>query len=143
MKKSIFKWLSIPLTFIFISYVIGVRISEHTCFECGKTRVEIGDQFHNLLDINHLDKDHSHCCDTFHKTHEHHVQTCSCRFLKYIIPFENIHISPNLTSIPSIVLLQDPAGLTLFPGLQTYTFCSLSKNIRSENILTRISQFLT
>ena len=88
MKVLIIRLMSITMAFIFMSHVTGIRISEHTCFECQTKHIEIGGHLHSLHLIVLLTKELSHCCDPFHHQHENHSKECSHKFLAYDVPFQ-------------------------------------------------------
>lgn len=141
MKSIILRLTAFFLVFVFLSHVTGIRISEHNCFDCGTSHLEIGGHLHTLHLILSVNSDHD-CCDPFHHQHEDHSKSCSHKFLGYSVPFKSMESSKIQHFTPSTDLTQD---LTLFHG--TYEKCYSNPTIighpATDNILLKTCQFLT
>ena len=141
MKITLLKYSTILLTFIFLSHIAGIRISEHKCFDCGTSHLEIGGYFHTLHLIISLNKD-NHCCDPFHHQHKNHSQSCSNRFLGYSIPFKSIEPIKVQHCNPGILLSQE---IKLFHSVlaKWYINPAIIAYPERENILLKTCQFLS
>ena len=106
MRKSIIKLAVLGMVIIFLGHVTGLRISEHSCFECGTKHVEIGNHLQTLHLILSLNQDHSRCCDPFHEQHQGHSNTCSHSFLSYTVPFKIMKESDQHLRNPLIFLIR-------------------------------------
>lgn len=143
MKRLMIKLMATGMTFIFLSHVIGIRVSEHNCFECGTKHMEIGGHFHALHLIISANHDHSPCCDPFHQQHQGHLNTCSHRFLSFTVPFKVMVESGQNLRNPLTFLIRE---MNLFqvssekPGLLN---TSITQNPVSGNILLKTCQSLT
>jgi hypothetical protein len=141
MKGILLRFTALFLAFVFLSHVIGIRISEHNCYDCKTSHIEVGGHLHTLHIIISLNQDH-HCCDPFHEQHEDHSKSCSHKFLGYSVPFKNIepsklqYFSPCIASLHEMVLFHNTLE-------KCYEKPLVNELITIEDIQLKTCQYLT
>ena len=143
MKRLILKLTATGMVIIFLSHVTGIRVSEHTCFECKTKHVEIGNHLHALHLILSLNQDHSHCCDPFHEQHQDHSNSCSHSFLSYTVPFKVMEESSQNLQNPSTFLIREMNLFKVSSEKPGFLNTSITQNPVSGNILLKTCQYLT
>lgn len=143
MKRLTIKLAATAMVIIFLGHVTGMRVSEHTCFECSTKNVEIGNHFSTLHLIISLNKDHSHCCDVFHQQHQDHSNTCSHSFLSYTVPFKVMKESGKNLRNPLTFLIREMNLFQVSSEKPGFLNISTTKNPVSGNILLKTCQSLT
>ncbi len=143
MKKLIINLTAIGMTIIFLSLVTGIRVSEHTCLECGTRQVKIENPFSALNLIFSLNQDHSQCCNAFHQQHQDHSNTCSHSFLSYTVPFKVMKESGQNLRNPLTFLIREMNLFQVSSEKPGFLNISTTKNPVSGNILLKTCQSLT
>ena len=143
MKRLIIKLAATGMVFIFLGHVTGIRVSEHSCFECKTKHVEIGNYFSALHQIISLNHDHSNCCDAFHYQHQDHSNTCSHTFLSYIVPFKVMKESGKDLRNPLTFLFREMNLSQVSSEKPGFLNTSITQNPVLGNILLKTCQSLT
>ena len=143
MKRHIINLTAIGMIFIFLSLVSGIRVSEHTCFECGTRQVKIKNPFHAFNLVLSLKQDNSHCYDPFHEQHPDHSNTCSSSFLSYTVPFKVMRESGQNLQNPLTFLIREMSLFQVSSEKPGFLNTSISQNPVSGNILLKTCQSLT
>ena len=144
MKRLIIKLAALGMVIIFLGHVSGMRVSEHTCFECKTKQVEIGNHFSTFHLTISLNKDHSHCCDVFHHQHQDHSNTCSHSILSYTVPFKAMEkTGQNLRNPLTFFLFREMSLLRISAEKPGFLNTSISQNPVSGNILLKTCRYLT
>ena len=143
MKRLTIKLAATAMVIIFLGHVTGIRVSEHSCFECGTKHVEIGNHLHALHLIISLNQDLSHCCDAFHQQHQDHSNTCSHSFLSYTVPFKVMKESGKNLRNPLTFLIREMNLFQVSSKKPGFLYISTTKNPVSGNILLKTCQSLT
>ena len=143
MKRLIIKLAAIGMVIIFLGHVTGMRVSEHSCFDCGTKHVEIGNHLHAIHLIISLNQDHSHCCDPFHEQHQDHSNTCSHSFLSYTVPFKVMEESGQNLRTPLTFLFREMNLFQVSYKKPGFLNTSITQNPVSGNILLKTCQSLT
>jgi len=143
MKRLIIKLAALGMVIIFLGHVSGMRVSEHTCFECKTKHVEIGNHFSTFHLIISLNKEHSHCCDVFHHQHQDHSNTCSHSFLSYTVPFKVMEKSGKNLRTPLTFLIREMSLFQVSSEKPGFLNTSITQNPVSGNVLLKTCQSLT
>ena len=143
MKRLIIKLAATGMVIIFLGHVTGIRVSEHSCFECKTKHVEIGNHLNALHLIFSLNHDHSNCCDAFHEQHQDHSNTCSHTFLSYIVPFKVMKESGKDLRNPLTFLFREMNLSQVSSEKPGFLNTSITQNPVLGNILLKTCQSLT
>jgi len=131
------------MVIIFLSHVTGMRVSEHTCFECKTKHMEIGNHFHALRLVFLQNQDFSHCCDVFHNQHQDHSNTCYHSFLSYTVPFKVMKESNQHLRNPLTFLIREVNLFQVSSEKPGFLNTSITQNPVSGNVLLKTCQSLT
>jgi len=115
MKRHIINLTAIGMIFIFLSLVAGIRVSEHTCLECGTRQVE--------------------SCDAFHEQHQDHSNTCSHSFLSYTVPFKDMEGTSQNLQNPITFLIREMNLFQVSSEKPGFLNTSITQNPVSGNVL--------
>ena len=143
MKRHIINLTAIGMIFFFLSLVAGIRVSEHTCLECGTRQVKIKNPFHAFNLVLSLEQDNSHCCDPFHEQHQNHSNTCSHSFLSYTVPFKVMEKSGKNLRTPLTFLIREMNLFQVSSEKPGFLNTSITQNPVSGNVLLKTCQSLT
>ena len=143
MKRHIINLTAIGMTFVFLILVSGIRVSEHTCLECGTRQVKIENSFHPFNLVLSLNQDNSNCCDLFHEQHQDHSNTCSYSFLSYTVPFKVMKESVKNLQNPLTFLIREMNLLQVSSEKPGFLNTTITQNPVSGGILLKTCQSLT
>ena len=143
MRKLIIKLAALGMVIIFLGHVTGIRVSEHSCLDCGTKNMELGNHLQALHHIFSQNQEHSGCCDPFHEQHQDHSNTCSHSFLSYTIPFKVIEKTGQNLQNPLTLIIREISLFQISAKKPGFLNISISQNPVSGNVLLKTCQLLT